>query len=157
MRTLMTERFTLQDITKLRHAVAEQSASCGLHGPRLDDFVLAVHESVVNAVEHAGGAGRFKLWTVDGVIRAETSDRGSGIPQEYVNGGKRPSDHSYTGRGIYLIRRLCDVADFRTGPAGTTVVLTMRLPRGPDHRTHRSMRRIRVTACGGRLFGRFTA
>ncbi|MFC5822906.1 ATP-binding protein [Nonomuraea insulae] len=152
MSTLLTQTFTLQDVTRLRHAVAERARKCGLNGPRLDDFVLAVHESVVNAVEHAGGHGRFRLWTVDGVIRSETSDRGSGIPDGYVNGGKRPSDQSYTGRGIYLIRRLCDAADFRTGPGGTTVLLTMRLPH-----THQGMRRIRVAAPGGRAFGRFTA
>lgn len=157
MRTLIAQVFTLQDITKLRHAVSEQARSCGLHGPRLDDFVLAVHESVVNAIEHAGGHGRFKLWTVDGVIRSETSDRGAGIPEAYVNGGKRPSDESHTGRGIYLIRRLCDAADFRTGPGGTTVLLTMRLPRESGLTASGRMRRIRVTAPGGSPPGRFTA
>ncbi|MFI7702981.1 ATP-binding protein [Nonomuraea sp. NPDC049480] len=156
MRTLLTQPFTLHDVTKLRRAVAEQAESCGLSGRRLDDFVLAVHESVVNAVEHAGGHGYLKLWTVDGVIRSETSDRGSGIPDAYVVGHSRPSDFSYNGRGIYLIRRLCDTADFRTGPLGTTVRLTMRLPPGPDFGTRRRMRRIRVSA-GGHPPGRFTA
>ncbi|MGW0802264.1 ATP-binding protein [Nonomuraea sp. NPDC002799] len=156
MRTLMIQPFALHDVTKLRRAVAEEAERCGLSGPRLDDFVLAVHESVVNAVEHAGGHGHFKLWTVDGVIRSETTDRGTGIPDGYVNGRRRPSDLSYTGRGIYLIRRLCDAADFHTGPAGTTVMLTMRLPRGPDRGLHAVMKRIRVTT-GGHSPGRFTA
>jgi serine/threonine-protein kinase RsbW len=156
MRTLLTQPFTLHDVTKLRRAVAEHAESCGLSGPRLDDFVLAVHESVVNAVEHAGGHGYLKLWTVDGVIRSETTDRGSGIPDAYVDGHSRPSDHSYSGRGIYLIRRLCDTADFRTGPLGTTVRLTMRLPASSNLGTHRRMRRIRVSA-GGLPPGHFTA
>ncbi|WP_052422388.1 ATP-binding protein [Nonomuraea candida] len=157
MRTLIVQTFTLEDVSALRHEVAEQAAHCGLKGPRLDDFVLAVHESVVNAVEHAGGQGRLKLWTVDGVIRAETTDQGGGIPPPYVNGGSRPSDESYTGRGIYLIRRLCDGADFRTGVRGTTVLLTMRLPRPQDSEARTHMRRIRVSAPGGRPFGGFTA
>ncbi|GAA3544397.1 hypothetical protein GCM10022419_025770 [Nonomuraea rosea] len=157
MRTLLTQPFTFHDVTKLRREVAEQAANCGLNGPRLDDFVLAVHESVVNAVEHAGGHGYFKLWTIDGIIRSETTDRGSGIPDGYLNGHRRPSDMSYTGRGIYLIRRLCDMADFHTGPRGTQVRLTMRLPRGPDRGAHRAMRRIRVTAAPHRMFGHFTA
>ncbi|MEV0619746.1 ATP-binding protein [Nonomuraea sp. NPDC050404] len=157
MRTLIVQTFTLQDVSKLRHVVAETAEQNGLHGPRLDDFVLAVHESVVNAVEHAGGHGSFKLWTVDGVIRSETSDRGAGIPDGYVNGLKRPSDHSYTGRGIYLIRRLCDAVDFRTGPGGTTVLLTMRLPLQAGLHARRSMRRIRVASPGRGPFGGFTA
>ncbi|WP_170223213.1 ATP-binding protein [Nonomuraea turkmeniaca] len=156
MRTLLILPFTLHDVTKLRRAVAELAEKCGLHGPRLDDFVLAVHESVVNAVEHAGGHGYFKLWTVNGVIRSETTDRGSGIPDDYVDGHSRPSDLGYTGRGIYLIRRLTDTADFHTGPLGTTVRLTMRLPRGPDFSTRQQMRRIRVSA-GGHPPGGFTA
>ncbi|MCK2213891.1 ATP-binding protein [Actinomadura sp. ATCC 31491] len=148
MRTLLTQPFTLHDVTKLRRTVAEQAEQCGLSGPRLDDFVLAVHESVVNAVEHAGGHGYFKLYTVDGVIRSETTDRGAGIPDDYVDGAHRPSDMSYTGRGIYLIRRLCDGVDFRTGPLGTTVRITMRLPHSAGHGTRGRMRRIRVAADG---------
>ncbi|MFC4011907.1 ATP-binding protein [Nonomuraea purpurea] len=151
MRTLLTQFFAVHDVTKLRRAVTEQAGSCGLSGPRLDDFVLAVHESVVNAVQHAGGHGHFKLWTVDGVIRAETSDDGPGIPDRYVDGSRRPPDLSSTGRGIFLMRRLCDETDFRTGPGGTTVQLTMRLPRD----SHQRMRRIRVSA-DGRSPRRFT-
>ncbi|MFC7102896.1 ATP-binding protein [Nonomuraea rubra] len=86
MRTLIAQTFTLQDVSKLRHVVAEHAETCGLHGPRLDDFVLAVHESVVNAVEHAGGCGRFKLYTVDGVICSETSDRGRASPSRTSTG-----------------------------------------------------------------------
>ncbi|MEO3874445.1 ATP-binding protein [Nonomuraea sp. B12E4] len=157
MRTLLTQSFTLLDITKLRHAVAGQAEACGLSGPRLDDFVLAVHESVVNAVEHAGGHGHFRLWAVDGVIRSETIDRGPGIPDGYVKGHRRPSDQTSTGRGIYLIRRLCDAVDLRTGPGGTTVRLTMRLPRKLDVGDHMTMRRIRVMTAGGRSLGDFNA
>ncbi|MEQ4715704.1 ATP-binding protein [Nonomuraea sp. B19D2] len=156
MRTLMAQPFTLHDVTRLRRAVAELARSCGLSGPRLHDFVLAVHESVVNVVEHAGGHGYFKLWTVNGVIRSETTDRGSGIPGGYVDADLKPVDLAQEGRGIYLIRRLCDMADFDTGPGGTTVLLTMRLPRTPHRATHRPMKRIRVTA-GHHPFGRFTA
>lgn len=156
MRTLMAQPFTLDDVTRLRRAVAVCARSCGLSSPRLDDFVLAVHESVVNAVEHGGGHGYFKLWTVNGVIRSETSDKGAGIPDGYVNGGISPLDLAQGGRGIFLIRRLCDTADFDTGPDGTTVLLTMRLPGGPERAAHEVMKRIRVMA-GCRPFGRFTA
>jgi anti-sigma regulatory factor (Ser/Thr protein kinase) len=155
MHTLLTQPFTLQDVTRLRRSVAEQAERCGLTGARLDDFVLAVHESVVNAVEHAGGHGHFMLWTVDGVIRSEITDRGAGIPDAYVNGGSRPSDLGYTGRGIYLIRRLCDTTDFRTGPAGTTVLLTMRLPR--PSAAGRVMKRVRVSVGGSGHPGHFMA
>ncbi|TDD49169.1 ATP-binding protein [Nonomuraea terrae] len=152
MRTLMAEPFTEVDVTRLRRAVAEKAEQAGLHGSRRDDFVLAVHESVVNVVEHAGGRGFLKLWTVNGVICSETTDHGAGIPEAYVREDRTPSERADYGRGIFLIRRLCDEADFRTGPGGTTVRLTMRLPR---RRVRGGMRGIRVSAPGSRLLGRF--
>ncbi|WP_166427258.1 ATP-binding protein [Nonomuraea mesophila] len=137
MGTLLTQPFTLDDVSTLRRSVACCAERSGLSGSRLEDFVLAVHESVVNAVEHAGGHGHLTLWTVDGVIRAETTDSGPGIPEEYIDRHHLPSDFAASGRGIFLIRALCDAADFRTGPRGTTVRLTMRLrpqDRGAEER-----------------------
>ncbi|SEM96763.1 ATP-binding protein [Nonomuraea pusilla] len=157
MRTLLARSFTIADVTPLRGVVASSAASCGLRGPRLEDFVLAVHEAVVNAVKHGGGDGHVRIWTVDGVIRAEISDHGSGIPGGYDHGRRQPPEHAHSGRGIYLINRLCDAADFRTGPDGTTVRMTMRLPRPASARHGRAMKRIRVMAEGGSRSGRFTA
>ncbi|WP_219463679.1 ATP-binding protein [Nonomuraea rhizosphaerae] len=137
-------------MTALRRTVFEQAAACGLTGARLEDYVLAVHESVINAVEHGGGRGHFTLWTIDRMLRSETTDHGPGIPGGYVDGLRLPADSSFTGRGIYLIRRLCDNACFLTGTTGTTVQLTMWLPQ-PAHLspTRAPMRRVRVTAGGG--------
>lgn len=157
MRVLFSQTFTTDDISGLRHEVAGHARSCGLHGVRLDDFVLAVHESVVNAVEHAGGIGHLRLWTADGVLRAETSDHGAGIPEPYVDGDKQASDQDSSGRGLYLMRRLCDAADLRTGPEGTSVLLTMRLPPAAGHPVRRGMRWIRVAAPGDGYSGCFTA
>lgn len=144
MRTLLAQRFTVEEVPAIRHAVAREATACGLTGPRLDDFVLAVHESVINAVSHAGGRGHVRLWTVAGVLRAETVDRGSGIPGGYLNGHHLPGETASDGRGIFLIRELCDDVVFSTGPQGTRVEITMRLPR--CRRPLSPMRRVRVTA-----------
>lgn len=156
VRTLIVQPFTSREVTALRHAVARCAAGCGLAGARLEDFVLAVHESVVNAVEHGGGYGHFRMWTAGDLLRAETSDQGSGIPESRLDSHRRPSDMAFTGRGIYLIRRLCDDVDFRTGPAGTRAVLTMRLPRHP-HARPSPMRRVRVSAGAPDHLRHFTA
>jgi serine/threonine-protein kinase RsbW len=158
MRTLMAQSFTCEQVTPLRRSVAQQAYGCGLAGARLEDYLLAVHESVINAVLHGGGKGHFTLWTADGLLRSETIDHGSGIPGHYVDDHRLPSDHSFGGRGIYLICRLCDGADFRTGPAGTTVQLTMRLPAPAGLSLAGRMRRVRVSACDDdRRFERFIA
>ncbi|MEO3886549.1 ATP-binding protein [Nonomuraea sp. B5E05] len=153
MRILLTQPFTLDDVPELRRSVARCAEHSGLSGSRLADFVLAVHESVVNAVEHAGGHGHFRLWTVDGFILAETTDGGTGIPGRYFDGHRLPADFAATGRGIFLIRELCDEADFRTGPCGTTVRLTMRLR--PQVREARE--RFQITVPDQPWSGRFRA
>ncbi|MEV6154146.1 ATP-binding protein [Nonomuraea sp. NPDC052129] len=151
MRTLLAQSFTLDEVTGLRQSVAERAAGCGLSGARLEDYILAVHESIINAVEHGGGRGHFTLWTGDRMLRSETIDEGSGIPDEYVDEHRRPPDIAPTGRGIYLIRTLCDGASFHTGPKGTTVRLTMWLPRLAHVALQRApIRRIRVAAGNGK-------
>jgi serine/threonine-protein kinase RsbW len=147
MRTLLNQSFTLGEVTAVRHTVARLAAHCGLDGHRLDGFVLAVHESVINAVRHGGGHGTITLWAGDGLLRAETVDQGSGIPAGHLQGHRRPPGTSDTGRGIYLIRRLCDEVAFRTGPDGTAVQVAMRLPRHHG-RARGPMIRVRVGVPG---------
>lgn len=157
MRTLLAQPFTVEEVTALRHAVARHATGCGLVSPRLDDFVLAVHESVINAVAHAGGSGHVTLRTVDGLLRAETIDRGSGIPRGRLNGHSLPGDSAFDGRGLYLIRQLSDGVMFSTGPQGTRVEITMRLPENRGRRLS-PMRRVRVAVTAlGRHPGTFVA
>ncbi|MFG1946011.1 ATP-binding protein [Nonomuraea sp. NPDC048826] len=147
MRTLLTQSFTGAEVAALRKAVAWHATGCGLAGPRLSDFVLAVHESVINVVTHAGGRGHVKLWTMDGLLRAETVDHGAGIPGGYLDVHHRPPVTGFDGRGLYLIRELSDGVTVRTGPRGTRVEITMRLPR-PRVKRRSPMRRVRVVADG---------
>lgn len=157
MRTHMAQSFGIEEVSALRHAVARYATRCGLMGRRLEDFVLAVHESVINAVVHTGGRGHLTLWTADGLLRAETIDHGTGIPGSRLESHDLPGPSSFDGRGIFLIRRLCDGVTFSTGPHGTRVEIIMKLP---DDRAQRrsSMRRVRVAAPGpGRHLGDFTA
>ncbi|MDA0633819.1 ATP-binding protein [Nonomuraea sp. MCN248] len=147
MRTLLTRSITGTEVADLRRAVARHATGCGLASPRLEDFVLAVHESVINVVTHAGGHGHVKLWTVDGVLGAETVDHGAGIPGGYLEVHRRPPATVCDGRGLYLIRELSDGVTVRTGPRGTRVEITMLLPVRRVRRRS-PMKRIRVAADG---------
>jgi serine/threonine-protein kinase RsbW len=121
--SLLAVRFDAEHITAVRHAVARCAAGVGLLGQRLEDYVLAVNEIVTNAVRHAGGHGRVRLWTQDGTIRCEVSDEGGGIPAEQLNGRELPPSYAVSGRGLWLARHLCDAVNVVTGPAGTTIQL----------------------------------
>jgi anti-sigma regulatory factor (Ser/Thr protein kinase) len=79
-RVLLALGFEADRITAIRHAVSRAAESVGLHGQRREDFVLAVNEIVTNAVRHAGGHGRLRLWLHGGSLRCEVADDGGGIP-----------------------------------------------------------------------------
>ena len=127
---LLIQDFAAEQITTLRHAVARLAGGVGLRGQRLDDFVLAVNEIVTNAVRHAGGVGRLRLWVQDGTVRCTVSDRGAGLPREWLDGPPaQPSRFSVGGRGLWLARHLCDALTVRSGSAGTSITLVSAIDR----------------------------
>lgn len=124
----MAERFDRRTLGRVRHAIARQAALAGLAGHRLDDFVLAVNELMTNAVRHAGGVGRLRLWLQEGTLRCEVSDRGPGIARgDLLTTRRAPSTHEVGGRGLWLTRHLCDSLTLQTGPHGTTALAVMTL------------------------------
>jgi anti-sigma regulatory factor (Ser/Thr protein kinase) len=130
--TLLSQHFDHGGVTLARHAVAHQAATAGLAGTRLADFVLAVNELVTNAVRHAGGRGRLVLSRYDGVLRCEVSDRGPGIPADRENGAEMPPAFATGGRGLWLVRHICDRVEIHTGPHGTTVRVEIGVTRQPS-------------------------
>jgi anti-sigma regulatory factor (Ser/Thr protein kinase) len=118
---LLSRVFTRAQITAVRHAVTECAAGSGLSGQRLEDFALAVNELVTNAVRHAGGQGRVRLWRVDDRLCCEVTDHGPGIPVHRVEPRTPPPAFATDGRGLWLVNQLCDEVRIATGPAGTTV------------------------------------
>jgi hypothetical protein len=57
---LLRRRFTEAQVSALRTALATTVAAAGLSGDLAQDFVLAVHELVIDAVRHGGGAGQLE-------------------------------------------------------------------------------------------------
>jgi len=120
---LLAVMFDAERITALRHEVARCAVSAGLNAQRLEDFVLAVNEIVTNAVRHAGGRGRLRMWLAGAILRCEVVDHGGGIPADEDEGTMLPPSYAVSGRGLWLARHLCDTLTVRSGPGGTTVTL----------------------------------
>ena len=78
--------------------------------------VLATHEAVANAIQHAGAPGHV-------VVRGESGSDGVVIEVSDDGHWKPPDDppSEERGRGLTLIRSLVSDAQIKTGDRGTTV------------------------------------
>ncbi len=122
-RNLLNQPFDRGQLAAVRHRVKRCAASAGLAGAALHDFVLAVNEIMTNAVLHGGGHGLLRVWRAGGRLHCEVSDRGpGGRPERFT--GHRPPSSAFGGRGMYLVRQLCETVTVQTGPGGTTVAIT---------------------------------
>jgi anti-sigma regulatory factor (Ser/Thr protein kinase) len=92
--------------------------------------VLAANELLTNAIVHGGGSGRLRCWVSGRRLHCEVSDAGPGIPAD-DRAGRLPAADRPSGRGIWLVRRLCDDlsgnAAISTGRRGTTVRVSVPL------------------------------
>ncbi|WP_435585935.1 ATP-binding protein [Micromonospora aurantiaca (nom. illeg.)] len=123
---LLSRHFTAETVTALRHLLAVKVAAAGLSGGDGDDFVLAVHELVTNAVRHGGGSGHLELRHVDDVLVCEVMDHGAGsepLPVEL------PPVHAPGGRGLWLAHQLTCGLTLTHRPDGVTATARARMSR----------------------------
>jgi anti-sigma regulatory factor (Ser/Thr protein kinase) len=77
---LLDTIFGWSDLGQLRRLVAVRCAAAGLSGPRVEDFVLAIHEIAANAIMHAGTGGRLILRRTGNGLRCLIADTAPVIP-----------------------------------------------------------------------------
>jgi anti-sigma regulatory factor (Ser/Thr protein kinase) len=125
---LLDRAFGRDEITLVRHEVAQRLGEAGLAGERLQGFVLAVNEVITNVVLHAGGPGRIVLWLAGPSAWCTVTDSGPGIPDRYLSPPEMPEAFEVGGRGIWLAYQLCDEVTMATGPIGTTIGMRIGIP-----------------------------
>jgi anti-sigma regulatory factor (Ser/Thr protein kinase) len=115
------------DLSAIRHVVSLEALAAGLSSSRVGDLLIAVGELAANTLAHAGGRGTLTRWTTSGEIVCQVSD--TGYITDPLAGRLRPDPAAQDGgRGLWLVHQLCDLVQVRTGPAGTTIRVHMRLP-----------------------------
>ena len=143
---LLDVAFGWADFAKLRRLVSRQCAEAGLTGPRLDDFVLAVHEIAANAIVHAGTGGRLILRRAANGLRCVVADTDPKTaegaarcpaprPGTMPGPSAGPAGHAEpgepigadSGRGLWLAATLADELSITSGPDSTIVSLFVRL------------------------------
>ncbi len=106
----------------MRHQVRRHCVDIGLTGDDLDDFVLAVHELVTNAVRHGGGNGRLQLHLLGDTLTCEVRDDGGGTGMLRPH---LPAGDALGGRGLWLAQQLTAGLVVTAGPAGVSATVTV--------------------------------
>jgi serine/threonine-protein kinase RsbW len=127
MTDLLDQTFDVTNLVALRATVAAHADAAGLPSRRVGELVLLIHELASNAVRHGGGQGRLRMWTTTGTLHCEVSDDGPGLAEHHYDADTSPPLDAVGGRGIWLVRELCDTVGWHSGPAGTVVSLSVHL------------------------------
>jgi anti-sigma regulatory factor (Ser/Thr protein kinase) len=113
------------DLRPVRSFVASRARGAGLTAPRIPDLVLAISELAGNTLRHTDGGGTVQVWRTRKEIICQVAD--SGQITDPLASHRSPSDERLGGKGLWLVNLVCDLVQSRTGQAGTTTRLHMRL------------------------------
>ncbi|MET8147097.1 ATP-binding protein [Actinoplanes sp. NPDC049668] len=125
---LLHQRFAEASVTSLRGAVSAAVSTAGLSDGLAEDFVLAVHELVTNAVRHGGGKGTLDLRLLADVLTCEIVDCGGpagGLPVR-LSPTDRPG-----GRGLWLAHQLTGSLMLTQRPDGVTASVSVCVTASP--------------------------
>jgi anti-sigma regulatory factor (Ser/Thr protein kinase) len=99
----------------------------GLSRSRITDLVLAIGELAGNTLLHTDGTGTATIWATDEEVIGQIHD--SGQITDRLAGTLRPDPTAPgTRRGLWLVHQVSDLVQVRSGPAGTTIRVHLRLP-----------------------------
>ena len=119
---VLDQEFDSGTLYRLRAAVQAHADQAGLSEDRATEVVLAVHELAANAIAHGAGRGRLRLWDLTGSLSCEITDAGTpGTTDSSETADPWPAAD---GHGLWLVRQVADHLDLRSGPHGTTAVVT---------------------------------
>lgn len=118
-----TFSFDQPALHEARSRVSAEASRAGLSSDRIFDLVASVGELTANSIMHGGGQGVLSFWREDGALVVEVEDRG--LIEEPLAGRIRPGASRLSGRGLWMVNHLCDLAQVRSGPAGTRVRVRM--------------------------------
>jgi anti-sigma regulatory factor (Ser/Thr protein kinase) len=113
------------DLRMVRSFVTTMAERAGLSPPRVSDLVIAISELAGNTLRHTPGGGTLQVWHTRDEIICQVSDGGQ-ITDPLAR-HRPPSDGLLGGNGLWLVNQVCDLVQARTGRAGTTTRLHMRL------------------------------
>ncbi len=110
------------DLRPVRNIVASHARRAGLPDERVANLVLAASEIAANTLRHTSAGGTVHVWHTEDEVLCQIQDQGW-ITDPLAGRTRRPPDER--GHGLWVVNQMCDLAEVRTGPAGTTIRLHM--------------------------------
>ena len=118
---VLDQEFDSATLYALRAAVHAHVGRAGLSEDRVGEVVLAVHELAANAIAHGAGHGRLRIWDLGSRLSCEIVDGG---PDAHGSAAVADPWPAVDGHGLWLVRKVADELDLRSGPRGTRAVVT---------------------------------
>jgi anti-sigma regulatory factor (Ser/Thr protein kinase) len=112
------------DLRPLRRLVAGYAHRTALPDERAANLVLAASEIAANTLRHTSAGGTMHIWHTGEEILCQIRDQGW-ITEPLAGRIRRPPDER--GHGLWVVNQVCDLVELRTGQAGTTVRMHMRI------------------------------
>jgi anti-sigma regulatory factor (Ser/Thr protein kinase) len=109
----------------IRDLVARHATQAGLTAARTADLVLAVSEIAANTLRYTRAGGTLHVWCTPDSLICQLHDQGR--ITDPLAGRRRPAIDVLGGQGLWVVNQVCDLVELRSGRAGTTVRLRMRL------------------------------
>jgi anti-sigma regulatory factor (Ser/Thr protein kinase) len=116
-----TMAFGDRDLSRLRDTVFRSARAAGIEAGRADDLMVCVHEAASNSIRHGGGRGILRIWLEASALVCEIRDPGH--ITDLLAGRRRPEPLATSGRGLWTIHQVCDLAQVRSSSQGTVVRL----------------------------------
>jgi anti-sigma regulatory factor (Ser/Thr protein kinase) len=110
------------DLRPVRRLVDDHACRAGLSDERAANLVLAASEIAGNTLRHTSAGGIVHVWHTEEEILCQIQDQGW-ITDPLAGRIRRPPDES--GHGLWVVNQMCDLAEIRTGEAGTTIRMHM--------------------------------
>lgn len=113
------------ELGAIRPFVQRHADAAGLHPARIRQLQLAANEVCTNTLRHGAGRGTLRVWQAGTELICQVDD--TGTVSDPLAGRWLPPATAESGRGLFIANHMCDLLELRSGPAGTTVRMHVRL------------------------------
>ena len=119
--TLDERPITRDTLARARQMVHLEARRVGLGPERAEEFIMAVSEIAGNALQHGSGSCYLRLWHEDRKLVCEVTNEHGYIDDPFP-GHQRPDTASRGGRGLWVVRQLCELVQIRSHQGGGCTV-----------------------------------